>query len=167
MSFTRFRHCPKCGGDLKVEEEAPTCQKCKFKFYQNSKPTASAIFANERGQILLLKRAIKPHFGKWDICGGFLKNGEDPIVGLKREVREELGVEVEVGDFLTAIGDHYGNVEDDFYTLNLFYICKLYDNNFQLDQENSQARWFSRDEVPWDDLAFDNTTLALKTLFTK
>ncbi|AKG91183.1 ADP-ribose pyrophosphatase [Geoglobus ahangari] len=50
------------------------------------------------GKILLVKRANEPNKGKWSVPGGLVRAGETLEEALKREMREELGVEVEVGD---------------------------------------------------------------------
>ena len=143
----------------------PVCQKCGFVFYQNSKPTASPVIVNDKNEVLLLKRAIEPHFGKWDLPGGFLENGEDPIAGLKREAKEELGVEVDPIELVSVNIDKYGYIKGDFYTLNLFYRAKIVSGKIKLDAENSEYRWFAKEDIPQNDLAFKNTDIALKALF--
>ena len=50
------------------------------------------------GRILLIKRAVEPSKGKWSIPGGGVEWGEPLVEALKREVREETGLEIEVGD---------------------------------------------------------------------
>jgi len=162
-SFYRF--CPKCGGNLEYKKfdsaTHPQCQKCGFVFYINAKPAVGA-FVVDRDKILLTKRAIEPSRGKWDFLGGFLETSEHPIDGLKREVKEETGVNVKVGVFLGFFMDEYryGNIIGQ-YVLNVFYICALKGSNFKLDPEILELKWFGRDEIPWDDLAFKNTRDAL------
>jgi ADP-ribose pyrophosphatase len=143
----------------------PVCQSCGFVFYQNSKPTASTVILNDKDEVLLIKRAINPHLGKWDIPGGFLENGEEPIEGLKREAREELSLEIEPIELLTIVVDEYGYIKGDFFTLNLFYKCRIISGEVKLDDENSDYGWFSKEKIPWNELAFKNTTLALKELY--
>ncbi|MBI2459398.1 MAG: NUDIX domain-containing protein [Parcubacteria group bacterium] len=60
---------------------------------QNSKPTSSALILHGN-KILLGKRKINPAKGAWDVPGGFLELGEHQEAGLKREIREKLGVGV-------------------------------------------------------------------------
>jgi len=165
-----YKFCPKCGGEL--EEEAdhegnvhPTCKKCGFVFYQNSKPCAGIVITNEKNEVLLVKRAIEPHFGKWDVPGGFLENGEELVDGAIREAKEELGVEIKPVEILTIFNDKYGYEEGDFYTFNVFLKCKIEKGEIMLDAENSQFAWFSRESIPWDELAFMNTEVAIKTLY--
>lgn len=50
------------------------------------------------GKILLVKRANEPNKGKWSVPGGLVRTGETLEEALKREILEELGVSVEVGD---------------------------------------------------------------------
>lgn len=164
-----YKYCPKCAGKLESRKldhtSHPVCTSCDFVFYQNSKPTASAVIVNDQNEVLLIKRAINPHLGKWDIPGGFLENGEDPIEGLKREIKEELSVDIKPIELLTIVVDEYGYVKGDFYTLNLFYRSKIKSGEVRLDSENSDYGWFSKENIPWNELAFKNTTAALKELF--
>ena len=76
-----FRFCPKCGGKLATKKQHGRalliCTECNFVFYQNSAPTASAIITNKAGDVLLVKRAIQPKKGYWDLPGGFLDEEEE------------------------------------------------------------------------------------------
>jgi ADP-ribose pyrophosphatase YjhB (NUDIX family) len=167
----RFKYCPICAGKLKDKtmengRKHLVCCSCGFIFFQNSKPTASAIIENERGETLLLKRAIEPSIGRWDTFGGFLENGEHPIDGLKREAMEELSLDISPGGIISVIIDKYEDYGQVFHTLNIFYSCKISSaDKIKLDHENSQYKWFLREQIPWDSLAFKNTTLALKSFY--
>lgn len=57
---------------------------------------AAAVFDVD-GQVLLVKRGREPAAGTWGLPGGLLRLGERLIEGVQREVREECGVEIEVG----------------------------------------------------------------------
>jgi len=63
--------------------------------------TAGALIFNDAGQILLLKHRFRPGSG-WGIPGGFLELGEQPEQALRRELREELGLEVNQVEIFTA-----------------------------------------------------------------
>jgi mutator protein MutT len=56
--------------------------------------TAGAVIFNDKSQVLLLKHRFRPGSG-WGLPGGFLEKGEQPIEALRRELREEIGLEVE------------------------------------------------------------------------
>src|SRR5258708_34166054 len=55
--------------------------------------TAGALIFDEQGRILLLEHVFRPD-GGWGIPGGFLCKGEQPGAALRRELREEIGIEV-------------------------------------------------------------------------
>ena len=164
-----FKYCPKCAGELKLKKidyaEHPVCQSCGFVFFQNSKPTVGAVIVNDQNEVLLVKRAIEPHLGKWAIPSGFLENGEDPVVGLKREVGEELGAAVEPINILGICVDDYAYTKGPFYTFNVFYRAKIISGEIKLDRENSQFRYFAKNEIPWDDLGFKSTEFAVKKFY--
>jgi ADP-ribose pyrophosphatase YjhB (NUDIX family) len=156
--------------DKKIDgHSVPTCSNssCNFKFYQSSKPTVGAIIVSDKGQILLSVRSIEPQKGKIDIIGGFLENGEDPIEGLKREIREELGVEIKVIKIIGIFIDKYMYDKrlDDIYTFNVFYEAKIVSGKPKPADDISEAIWVDKNTVPWDKLAFKNTKWVLKKYF--
>jgi 8-oxo-dGTP diphosphatase len=55
-----------------------------------------AIVQNDNGQVLLTKRAIPPYLGRWVMPGGKIDLGEPITAALKREVSEEVGLDVHV-----------------------------------------------------------------------
>src|SRR6185369_9189935 len=56
--------------------------------------TAGAVIFNDQKQVLLLKHRFRAGSG-WGLPGGFLERGEQPIEALRRESREEIGLELE------------------------------------------------------------------------
>jgi len=63
--------------------------------------TAGAIIFNQAGEILVLKHRFRAGSG-WGLPGGFLERGEQPIDALRRELREELDLEIEDVEIFTA-----------------------------------------------------------------
>ena len=63
--------------------------------------TAGALIFNREGKILLLKHRFRAGSG-WGIPGGFLEPGEQPEEAMRRELREEIGLEVEDVEILTS-----------------------------------------------------------------
>jgi 8-oxo-dGTP diphosphatase len=62
--------------------------------------TAVAIFDDE-GRVLLLEHVFRPDSG-WGLPGGFMSSGEQPEAGVRREIREEIGIELEAVELLFA-----------------------------------------------------------------
>jgi len=56
--------------------------------------TAGAVVFNQNGEVLLLKHRFRPGSG-WGLPGGFIEKAEQPIDAMRRELREEIGLEVE------------------------------------------------------------------------
>jgi 8-oxo-dGTP diphosphatase len=58
---------------------------------------AAALFTNPAGRVLLVKPNYRDH---WSLPGGILEHGEPPHVGCRREVEEELGLDMDPGPLL-------------------------------------------------------------------
>jgi len=77
--------------------------------YANPAPTACALVADAHGRVLLVRRAGPPFKGAWDLPGGFLEETESPEDGLRREFREETGLEVEPVELFRIDIEPYGD----------------------------------------------------------
>lgn len=56
--------------------------------------SAAAVIINKEREVLLLDHVLRPRSG-WGLPGGFLKKGEQPEAGIRREIREEIGIELD------------------------------------------------------------------------
>ena len=95
-----LRFCPQCGGHLEsrllksTEPSRLVCSRCNFVYYIDPKVAVGTIITDERGRIVLVKRAIEPGYGKWVFPGGYVDRGE-PLTGAAiREAREECGLDI-------------------------------------------------------------------------
>ena len=65
----------------------------------NARAAAGVLFTNEQGEILMVTPSYKPYL---DIPGGYVEPGESPSQAAVREVKEELGIDVELGQLLVV-----------------------------------------------------------------
>jgi 8-oxo-dGTP diphosphatase len=156
--------CPRCGAELRREAASAACDSCGARYYANSEPTAGAVCLDGEGRVLLVRRAHAPFAGYWDLPGGFLEEGEHPLDALRRELREETGLEVEPERFLGVWTDWYTDGERDgaTATLNLYWTARIVSGEPVAADDVSELRWFAADELPAGDaLAFTNVALVL------
>ena len=134
-------------------ENLLVCQKCKFELYLNPKPTNAAILENEKGEILLVKRKIPPKEGFWDLPGGFVEVGESAEEAIVREVKEELGISV---IDLCYIGSYPGKYEyqNVNYDILGFVFSGKINRKIKTNDEISEVKFFKKDEIPADKIAF-------------
>ena len=63
--------------------------------------TAGAVIFNDKREVLLLKHRFRAGSG-WGLPGGFMEHGEQPVDGLRRELREEIGLELDDVEIFAA-----------------------------------------------------------------
>lgn len=112
----KYKYCPLCKGTMIKGKESIECVICKNKIFDNGKPAVNVIIENDKGELLLTTRKINPFKGWLDFPGGFLQSGETLEECGKREVKEEVGIDVEIGKYLGSytVEYEYGEV---FYKL--------------------------------------------------
>lgn len=101
------------------------------------------------GRLLLVRRARSPSVGFYSLPGGGVEAGETLIDALKREIREELNLEVEpvaLAGFREAIArDADGRAERHF--VILAFVARLVGGELRLSEEISEARWVGPAEI--------------------
>ncbi len=141
-----YNFCPNCGQpnlETLVDDDGFTCRSCGEFYYLNSKPSVCAIIVVD-DEVLLVQQSDGPML--WDLPGGFLNWGEDPIVGLRREIDEELGAEIGSYRLLNVLADTYGTRGE--FSLNIFYDVRLVAESITLGVELSEYGWFQFDCLP-------------------
>ena len=115
---------------------------------------------DDEGRVLLGRRGIEPFLGLWDTPGGFVEVGESLEECVRRELREEAGVEIEVGRLVASVPDTYGATGDA--TINAFFECRLLSGEPSPDDDVAELRWFAPDALPAaEELAFECVRTAL------
>jgi 8-oxo-dGTP diphosphatase len=103
--------------------------------------TAGAIVTDSRGRVLLLKHRFRPGSG-WGMPGGFIEANEQPEDALRRELREEVGLDIErLKLVFTRTFKKPKQVE-------IVFRCQAVGNPDQLNFEIQRAAWFCPSELP-------------------
>lgn len=106
-----------------------------------------AVIVDTDDRVLLTKRNVPPFQGEWVMPGGKIDLGEPIVAALKREVREEVGLEVEVGELIDVF-EHVTPGEDNYHFIIIYYRCTpLYCDVSHNREEVAEARWVRRDEL--------------------
>jgi ADP-ribose pyrophosphatase YjhB (NUDIX family) len=138
------------------------CTKCKYKFWQNPKPATSVLLLNKRDEILLVKRAHDPSMGLWDMPGGFIDPGENLEESTLRELEEELGAKFADLEYLFSFSDEYRYEGINYGVVVPVFGAKMETEILILNEESTGYKWFAKDSIPWENLAFDGMKKALK-----
>ena len=113
------------------------------------------------GEVFATQRGYGDYKDWWEFPGGKVEPGETPEEALRREIREELDTEIEVGDYLMTIEYDY----PDFHLSMRCYLCTITEG-YPVLLEHEAARWLTADTldtVSW--LPADQTIIdRLKTI---
>tara|TARA_Y100000310_G_scaffold340894_1_gene438215 strand:+ start:623 stop:1039 length:417 start_codon:yes stop_codon:yes gene_type:complete len=120
--------------------------------------STDALITNDEGKILMIKRAKseKTFPNMWGLVGGFMEWGETVEECVKREVREEIGIEIKdiefVGRYYDKKGRHPTRTD-----ITLLHRAKIKSGIPKVNQpeEISEVKWFTPEEIKEMELAFD------------
>ncbi len=150
----RFRFCPVCGslGFAENDFKSKRCRDCGFTYYFNASTSTVAVIFNERGELLVVRRAKDPAKGTLDLPGGFCDMGENAEQGVLREILEETGLEAEVKRYLFSMPNVYPFGGLDIHTLDLFFLCSVGDTHHAVAADDAASLlWIPLEEVRAED----------------
>lgn len=105
--------------------------------------SVKGIVIDDDGKVLLTREDN----GMWELLGGGLEHNEDPIEGLKREIAEEAGLEV---NYISPAPLYFLTMprfQKAGFVANVIYEIKLADLNFTPSEECQELRFFSVEEM--------------------
>jgi NAD+ diphosphatase len=161
-----YNFCPKCGSN-KIQNQNPTlsvCTDCNFEIFNNPKPTTTTVIMCNN-LVMLGRRNRDPQKDKWGYGGGFLDYGENAYQAGIREIKEEVGMEVEELIYLTSLAHDY-EYKGDHKKINSTVFVAFVDE--QTKQKATPAddvgeiRWVTLEELNRIELAFEPFATEIK-----
>lgn len=122
-----FAYCPVCGSKHFVVHnfKSKKCEDCGFTYYANPCSATAAFILNEKNELLVVRRAKEPAKGTLDLPGGFCDMGETVEEGMKREIKEETGLDVDVVKYLFSSPNVYQYSGLGVHTLDMDYLVRV------------------------------------------
>lgn len=126
-----------------IWRRTPTILKHKILSLSNARfaVTAGAIITDGQGRVLLLKHRFRPGSG-WGMPGGYIEKYEQPEAALRRELREEIGLEIEDVEL------HATRAFSKPLQVEIIFRCRAVGEPAQLNYEIEKAEWFFPNELP-------------------
>ncbi len=154
-----MRHCAECGARLRArqradfERERLWCRRCRA-WRCNHPQILLACFVACGNKLLWMRRRFEPRSGFWALPGGFMEAGEGLAAGAARELREETGIALSPSAL-----SFYGAGAITF--INQVYVAfraRVASEECQPGREALAAAFHSREECPWGQLAYPETS---------
>lgn len=122
-----IKFCPRCGSRQFSyrEDNSFMCGVCRFQLYVNSAAAVAALIVDDDGRLLITRRGIEPAKGMLDLPGGFVDVFETAEEAIKREIKEELNLNIKEYSYLFSSPNEYVFKGLSVFTLDLAYLCKV------------------------------------------
>lgn len=163
-----FRFCPACGGPRSTPEAASPfqCGACGFTLFFNAAIAAAVFLRREDGRVLFIRRARDPGKGLLAPPGGFVDVGERVEAAVRREVREEVGLEIGEPAFLCSFTNEYPYRGVTYPVLDFFFTAGVVrPETAQALEDVAELCWRDpTNEVTPEELAFPSMQSALIVL---
>lgn len=117
-----FNHCPNCGTpDISFDGiKELHCKACSFTYFHNVAAAVGAVLEYGK-KIVLIKRNKEPKRGKLDLPGGFIDPGESAEEAVRREVKEELSMDLGTLKYLGSYPNIYEYEGVTYKTCDMFF----------------------------------------------
>jgi NAD+ diphosphatase len=159
-----MEYCPKCKSEeLQFDGfKKYYCPECSWEYYQNTAAAVAGILEFE-GKVLVVERNREPGKGLYDFPGGFVDLMETAEQAQRREVMEELGVELKELNYLCSAPNLYKYKGIEYCTCDIFFTGKIETNIFNIDtSEIASYYWIEKSKLDPQKFAFSSMREAIK-----
>jgi ADP-ribose pyrophosphatase YjhB (NUDIX family) len=132
-TLPRNQRCPECGR------------------FDNRGVSIDAVIIHN-GKVLLIKRGVEPNKGYWGTPGGYVEWDESAEETVKREVKEEINLDVTNVQLVTVSSSPKRHPNQ---VINIVYLVSVKDGELKHGDDALDAKWFSLDLLP-DPMALDH-----------
>lgn len=132
--------------ELKRDEPCPHCGR----FANRGVSIDAVIIKND--QILLIQRGVEPYKGFWGTPGGYVEWDESAEETVKREVKEETGLDVKAVRLVNVYSSPDRHPKQ---VINILYVATVEEGNPAVGDDAEDIRWFTLDALP-EQIAFDH-----------
>jgi ADP-ribose pyrophosphatase YjhB (NUDIX family) len=153
-----------CSTELTVRQlggrDRRVCPACGYVHWRNPGVGAAVLVRDDEGRVLLIRRApgsTKP--GLWAIPAGYVDYGEDVRQAARREMREETGLVVEVGEAVFVASNFH---DPGKLTVGIWFAGTVTGGTLEAGDDADDAGYFALDDLP--PLAFETDVALLDSL---
>ena len=147
----KFRYCPCCGSeDFAIASvKSKQCRHCGFELFMNPSASVAAFISNDKGELLVCRRAKEPAKGTLDLPGGFVDMGETVEQGMRREIKEETGLDIEEIQYLFSSPNVYMYSGMGVHTLDMDFLVPVHGDVpvIKAADDAAEALWIPISEV--------------------
>jgi ADP-ribose pyrophosphatase YjhB (NUDIX family) len=162
---TIFTHCPRCGKNHYVFDGSKsfTCADCGLVWFMNPAPAVAAILELPNGDIILSRRKFEPRAGTFDLPGGFVDPLESAEDAVRREIKEELNLDVNEMHFLASFPNEYVYKNISYFTCDLAFVCPIQSiEKMKADDDVSQAVVIKPQNINFEEISFPSIVNILR-----
>jgi NADH pyrophosphatase NudC (nudix superfamily) len=158
----KFKYCPSCGSCHFEENDfkSKRCAECGFTYFFNAAAAVVSIITNERGEMLVCRRACEPARGTLDLVGGFVDpSGETLEEAMVREIKEETGLDIQTTQlrYLFSLPNTYLYSDLTVHTIDAFFYVEVDSSSVITPHDDvAECWWLSPDNLNPADIGLDS-----------